>query len=112
VATRTAIWPAFVVALGVFAVGTALSPTARLGLDYLAWSVLLTGLYLLLVRLWADSFFRQRMGALVVGLCAMLSLTYIAIVALRWVNWWSLVGAIRTPPCDPGSRADVWQPRR
>ena len=98
---RTVIWPAFAVSLAVFAAGTALSPTPRLGLDYLAYSVLLTGLYLLLVRLQADPFFRLRLGALTVGLTAMLCLTYIGVVVSRWINWWSLVGAIATPPLRP-----------
>jgi O-antigen ligase len=98
---RTVIWPAFTAALLTFGVCTALSPTPRLGLDYLAWSVLLTGLYLLLVRLWTDPFLRLRLGALAVMLCASLCLLYVAVVVVRWANWWTLVGSLRTPPLRP-----------
>src|SRR4029078_4611819 len=44
---RSRILPGFVVALAVFALGTVLSRQPRLGLDYLAYSVFLTALYLL-----------------------------------------------------------------
>ena len=59
------------------------------------------GLYLLLVRLWADPFFRPRMGALTVVMCASVCLAYVAVVVGRWVNWWGLIGGLRTPPLRP-----------
>jgi O-antigen ligase len=97
----TVLWPGFAAALIAFAVGIALSPTPRLGLEYLAYSVLLTCLYLLLVRLWADRFFQRRFGALAVGLTLFVCGLYIAIVASHWLDFWSLVGSIVTPPLRP-----------
>lgn len=97
----TVIWPAFATALAVFAAVLALSRAPRLGLDYLAYAVLLTALYMLLVRLWADRFFEPRLAALTVGLTVMLCVTYIAVVVSHWVSFWSLVGAIVTPPLRP-----------
>ncbi len=99
---RTAIWPAFVAALAAFAIGIALAPSPRLGLDYLAYAVLLTCLYLLLVRLWADRFFQRRLGPLAVGLTLLICTLYIAAVASHWATFWSLVGAVVTPPLRPG----------
>jgi O-antigen ligase len=98
---RTIIWPAFAAALAAFVVGIALSPTPRLGLDYLAYSLLLTCLYLLLVRLWAHRFFQPRLGTLAVGLTFLVCALYIAVVASHWVDFWSLVGAVVTPPLRP-----------
>src|SRR5688572_19399612 len=50
---RTAIWPALIVPFLALAIATVLSPYPRLGLDYLAWTALLIGLYLFLVRILA-----------------------------------------------------------
>jgi O-antigen ligase len=97
----TGIWPAFAAALTVFVIGIALSRTPRLGLDYLAYAVLLTCLYLLLVRLWADRFFQRRLAALTVGLALVICVVYIGVVASHWAAFWSLVGAIVTPPLRP-----------
>ena len=98
----TAIWPAFAVSLGALGLATVASPTPRLGLDYLAYSVLLTAGYLLLVRTWADPFMRPRLGALTVAAAIGLSVVYLAVVFARWVDWWGVVGAIVTPPLRPG----------
>ena len=97
----TAIWPAFAAALAAFVVGIALSRTPRLGLDYLAYALLLTCLYLLLVRLWVDHFFQRRLPALAVGLTLLICVLYIAVVANHWAGFWSLVGAVVTPPLRP-----------
>jgi O-antigen ligase len=97
----TAIWPAFVVGFGAMALSTLTSPTPRLGLDYLAYAVLLTGLYLLLVRLWADPFTNVRLGVLTVATAFGICLAYIGVVGARWIEFWGLVGAIRTPPLRP-----------
>jgi O-antigen ligase len=98
---RTVIWPAFAAALAAFGVGIALSRTPRLGLDYLAYAVLLTCLYLLLVRMWASPFFRGRLAALTVVLTIAICVLYVGVVADQWVHFWSLVGAIVTPPLRP-----------
>ena len=53
IAADHAIWPTLVVPPVVLALATLASSTPRLGLEYVAWSVLLVGLYLLLVRILA-----------------------------------------------------------
>jgi hypothetical protein len=45
------------------ALSTVLSPFPRLGIEYLAWSVLLIAMYLLLVRIMALDYARARIGA-------------------------------------------------
>jgi len=98
---RSHLTPAFVVALAVFAIGTVLSRQPRLGLDYLAYAVLLTGLYLLLVRLLADPWFRPRMLNLFVLLAAIIGAWYVQAVVAKWIEWWGLVGHLAPPPLRP-----------
>jgi len=74
----TAIWPAFVASLAAFAISTATSWSPRLGLEYAAYAVICTALYLLLVRLLDSPYFRPRLGGLAVLLCAAIGLYYVA----------------------------------
>jgi O-antigen ligase/Tfp pilus assembly protein PilF len=98
---RTAIWPAFVAALGVFAISLALSAHPRLGADYLAYAVLLTALYLLLQRLMADSFFRTRVTSIATVLLIIVGGWDLLAVGRDWLTWWTSVGRITTPPLRP-----------
>jgi O-antigen ligase/Tfp pilus assembly protein PilF len=93
--------PAFLVCLAVFAVATALSRQPRLGLDYLAYSVLLTGLYLFLVRLLADPWYRPRILGLVTLLAVLIGVWYVQACVAKWIEWWGLVGRITAPPLRP-----------
>ena len=93
--------PAFLVCLAVFAVATALSRQPRLGLDYLAYSVLLTGLYLLLVRLLADPWYQPRILGLVTLLAVLIGVWYVQACVAKWIEWWGLVGRITAPPLRP-----------
>lgn len=102
---RTVLWPAFVAALAAFAISTATSWNPRLSLEYMAYAVLCAALYLLLVRLLADPFFRLRLGALAVILCASIGVLYIVLVLGHWISWWSVVGRITTPPLRPASES-------
>lgn len=99
---QSAIAPALVAALGVFVLGTLLSRSPRLGLEYLAYSILLAGLYLLLVRLLADGWFRERFMGIVVGVAALNGVAYVLEVTIAWRDWWELVGRVTTPPLRPG----------
>ncbi len=76
----TAIWPAFVLPLATFGISTIASPFPRLGLDYVAWAVLLTALYLLLVRILAMPYARARIGGLMAVLAVILGGAYVP----RW----------------------------
>ena len=98
---RSRLMPAFLAALAVFVIGTVLSRQPRLALDYLAYAVLLTGLYLLLVRLLADQWFRPRFLNLVVLLAIVIGVWYVQAVVAKWIEWWGLVGRIAAPPLRP-----------
>jgi O-antigen ligase len=102
---RSALWPALAAALTAFAISTITSWNPRLSMEYVAYAIICTALYLLLVRLLADPFFRPRLGALAVLLCVSIGVLYVAVVLGLWVSWWSAVGRITTPPLRPSGEA-------
>ena len=104
----TAIWPAFVLPLAAFGISTIASPFPRLGLDYVAWAVLLTALYLLLVRILAMPYARARIGGLMAVLALILGGAYVVMAFSLWVEWWSLVGELRVPPLRPMYLSMPW----
>jgi hypothetical protein len=91
---------AALVALGISALA---SVQPRLALDYLAYAVLLAGLYLLRVRLWADPALGSRLGGLSLALCAGIGLLYVVAVVRRWIDAWVALGHLTVPPLRPGS---------
>jgi len=95
---------ALALALSVLALAIALlfSERPRLGADYLAYAVLLTGAYLLLQRLFAHPFFGPRLGALAVLLGYALCFVFILRVFSHWTYFWGLVGRLTVPPLRPG----------
>ena len=97
----TAIWPAFVTPLASFALSTTLSAFPRQGLEYVAWAVLVTALYLLLARILASHFARVRIGGLAAALGLALGLLYLGVVVGRWLEWWELLGRLAAPPLRP-----------
>jgi O-antigen ligase/tetratricopeptide (TPR) repeat protein len=104
----TAIWPTFVLPLLSFVLSTAFSPLPRLGLDYLAWAVLLTALYLLLVRILALPYARARIGGLAAMLALVLGTAYVVMAMVLWIEWWGLVGELRFPPLRPMYLSMPW----
>ena len=104
----TAIWPAFVGPLLAFVLSTAASPFPRLGLDYVAWAVLLTALYLLLVRILAMPYTRLRVGGLAAMLALVLGTAYVVMAMMLWIEWWGLVGELRIPPLRPMYLSMPW----
>ena len=98
---RSVLLPAMAAMLTSLALSTALSRYPRFGVEYLGYAVLLAALYLLLVRLLADPFFRARFGALAVSLCGAISFAYLVLVLRHWIDWWALVGRITVPPLRP-----------
>jgi O-antigen ligase/tetratricopeptide (TPR) repeat protein len=104
----TAIWPAFVVPLAAFVLSVAASPFPRLGLEYLAWAVLLTALYLLLARIMALPYARARIGSLAAMLALVLGGAYVVMAFVLWVEWWGLIGELRIPPLRPMYLAMPW----
>jgi len=98
---RSVLLPAGAACLSALAVSTATSRYPRISLEYLGYALLLAALYLLLVRLLADPFFRVRFGALAVGLCGVISAGFVGLVLRHWIDWWGLVGRITVPPLRP-----------
>ena len=98
---RSAIWPAFAAPLLVLAMATMLSDHPRQGLEYVAWAVLVTALYLLLARILAQPTAQARIGGLAAGLGLALGLTYLAVVLMAWAEWWDLIGGVAAPPLRP-----------
>jgi O-antigen ligase len=98
---RSRILPALIVPLAVLAVTTALSRHPRFGYDYVAWSVLLAALYLLLVRIMASPALERRMLGLTAVLAAIIGIWYLEAVGASWLRWWELVGGFAAPPLRP-----------
>ena len=98
---RSAIWPAFAAPLLALTLATILSDRPRQGLEYVAWAVLLTALYLLLARVLAMPTAQARIGGLAAGLGLGLGIVYLAVVVVAWIEWWGLVGRVVAPPLRP-----------
>lgn len=98
---RTAIWPTLVLPIAALALTTVTSWLPRLGLEYVAWAVLLVALYLLLVRVLATETARARIGALAAMLSLVIGLLYMGQVLLAWIEWWGLIGGFAVPPLRP-----------
>jgi O-antigen ligase/tetratricopeptide (TPR) repeat protein len=98
---QTQLWPAFVAALTSLTIAQATSSHPRYGADYLAYSVILTALYLLLQRLLAHAFFRPRLLALATAAGFALGITYLVVILKDWITWWAIVGHIAAPPLRP-----------
>ncbi len=97
------LWPAFAVSLAVMTVAMLASRNPRIGLDYVAYSVILTALYLLLRQLLAHHFFRPRITALAMLLGMVMLLAYLLAITARWITWWGWVGRLAAPPLRPFS---------
>ncbi|MBA2381793.1 MAG: O-antigen ligase family protein [Chloroflexi bacterium] len=97
----SALAPGLVLCLVALAVSTIFSRQPRLGYDYLAYSVLLVGMYLLLVRILGTTFLRDRFMVLVVVLASMIGVLYVLQVTGTWLEWWRLVGRVAAPPLRP-----------
>jgi O-antigen ligase/tetratricopeptide (TPR) repeat protein len=105
---RTAIWPAIVIPLLAFAISTATSTFPRLGLEYLAWAVLLAALYLLLVRILSTETLRARIGGLAAIVGILVGVAYVLFALRYWLEWWALVGRLEPPPLRPSFIGLTW----
>src|SRR4051812_31703014 len=95
---RTVMWPAILASLVSLAISTAASRNARVSLEYFGYTLVLVALYLLLVRLFADAFFRARLAAFLSMAFVALVAIYLGISVIHWINWWGAVGRIAVPP--------------
>lgn len=108
VARRSSRWrpnsvltPAILAALGSLTISTIFSRDPRISLEYLGYAIVLAALYYLLVRLFAEPFFRQRLTTLAALLFVGISALFIVIVIAHWVQFWESVGRITIPPLRP-----------
>jgi tetratricopeptide (TPR) repeat protein len=99
---KTTMGLAFVAVLGTLTLSTIFSRQPRISLEYLGYAVVLSALYLLLVRLLADKFFQRRVISLFAMLFAVSTALYVGSVFVGWVEWWRLTGALTIPPLRPG----------
>ena len=104
----TAIWPAFVAPLAAFALSISFSQQYRIGLDFLAYAILLTALYLLLVRIMARPYARARIGGAMAAITLVLGGAYIVWSLQLWMEWWGLLGELQLPPFRPAQLGMTW----
>lgn len=105
---RSVLLPAILASLASLAISTVFSRYPRISLEYLGYAVVLAALYLLLVRLLADPFFRQRIMALASALFVAVVAGYIFLVVRHWVDWWSAIGVLAVPPLRPNYESLVY----
>jgi O-antigen ligase len=105
---RSVLLPAIVVALGSLAFSTTFSRHPRQSVEYLGYAILLAALYLLLVRLLRERFFRTRIEALSVMLVIVVGAAYAIANIAHWVSWWQVIGRVAVPPLRPESESLVY----
>jgi tetratricopeptide (TPR) repeat protein len=98
---RSVLTPAILACLASMAISTAFSRVPRISLEYLGYAVLLAALYLLLVRLLANPFFRTRLVGLGTIFFVAITIEFVVIVVWLWIGWWQEVGRITIPPLRP-----------
>lgn len=98
---RSVLLPAIAGCLASLAVSSVFSRFPRVSFEYLAYSIVLAALYLLLVRLLSDPFYRVRFVALGRILFVVIAAAFVVRSAAHWITWWGVVGRITTPPLRP-----------
>lgn len=105
---RSVLAPAFAAAFAAFLISTIASRFPRFGFEYLAWSIILAALYLLLQRLMASSFFRVRLLGFATLSALVIGIWYVASVVPQWFAWWGIIGRFAAPPLRPTFESLVW----
>ncbi len=98
---RSVLLPAIAACLASLAISTVFSRHPRLSVEYLGYAIVLAALYLLLVRILAQPWFRARMAALITALAVVIGGLFLVRVVGHWIDWWGLVGRISVPPLRP-----------
>ncbi len=98
----SAIWPVPLAILVAFVISSLASWSLRLSAEMTAYLWIVGSLYLLLRQLFRDPFFERRLLGLTVLLGLFVSVAFLGTVLLGWLEWWSLVGRVTTPPLRPG----------
>jgi tetratricopeptide (TPR) repeat protein len=102
---RSVLLPAILVCLGSLAISTVFSRDPRVSVEYLSYSVLLAAGYLLLVRLFAHPFFRDRIANLASLLFVVIATTYLVLNIADWIRWFAAIGHLAIPPLRPDFEA-------
>jgi O-antigen ligase/tetratricopeptide (TPR) repeat protein len=105
---RSRFWPAIIAVVAALAVTTAFSRSPRVSVEYLAYAMVLAGLYLLLVRLLADPFFSSRIVAIASFTGMAIGAAFLVAVEVNWLEFWSAVGHFTTPPLRPDSESLIF----
>jgi len=95
---RTPLARPVVAVAAVFALTGLLSQRSRLSVESTLAGLAVAALFLLVSRLASEPWFRTRMRVILVGVPIVVAIAYVAQVALTWVEWWNLVGAVSLPP--------------
>jgi tetratricopeptide (TPR) repeat protein len=95
---RTPLARPIVAAAAVFALTGLLSQRSRLSIESTLAGLAVTAIFLLVSRLASEPWFRTRLRVILVGAPIVVAVAYVVQVALTWVEWWNLVGAISLPP--------------
>jgi O-antigen ligase len=98
---RTQLAPAIAAVLGSLAIATVFSRAPRVSAEYLAYTVVLTALYLLLVRLLGHPFFQRRLVVLFSMFFIVVAAAFLVLVLAHWVDWWRVLGHLEIPPLRP-----------
>lgn len=102
---RSTMWPGLAAAALTFAISTVTSGNARLGVEYTTYVLILSALYTLLVALLGDRVIRPRLLLALPGICTILVIAYLTLVAIDWQRFWSVLGRLDIPPLRPNDQA-------
>jgi O-antigen ligase len=105
---RSALMPALLAGVAALAISTALSRSPRISAEYLAFGVLLAGLYLLFVRMLAVPWLRSRLLALISLAGPAVAILYVGAVLLDWSRFWGLAGQITFPLLRPDNESLIF----
>ena len=98
---RSSLIPFVALAAGVYALSAVTSQRPRLSLEPTLGGLALALLFVFLVTLLRDPWFRRRVGALVVLGTVVVTMAYLASVAVEWAVFFSLTGQPGLPPLRP-----------
>jgi O-antigen ligase len=98
---KSVFFPAIVACVVSVGISTAFSRSPRVSVEYLAYTVLVGALYLLLVQLMARPAFRLRIVTLGSFSAYAIALLFLGAVLVIWAQFWILLGGFATPPLRP-----------
>lgn len=98
---RSVLMPAILACLASFSISTVFSRVPRVSLEYLGYAIVLAALYLLLVRLLANPFFRSRLVGIGEVFFVFIAIEFAVLIVWLWIGWWQDLGRLAIPPLRP-----------